>query len=100
MLSATPAYAQVTVRRQRCEQQPGVVQAQPSGLGVARLAVLTGRLGRSRVHEQRIVAKLPVRSRQGALRLARDGEAAEGPGHLLLRAAHRPLVVYRPAPES
>ncbi|HEU0101508.1 MAG TPA: phosphatase PAP2 family protein [Mycobacteriales bacterium] len=62
------------------------------------LAVLTGRLGRSRVHEQRIVAKLPVRSRQGGLRLARDGEVADGPGHLLLRAASRPLVVYRPAP--
>ena len=64
------------------------------------LAVLTGRLGRSRVHEQRIVAKLPVRSRQGALQVARDGEASEGPGHLLLRAASRELVVYRPAPEA
>ncbi len=63
------------------------------------LAVLTGRLGRSRVHEQRIVAKLPVRSRQGGLRIARDGEVADGPAHLLLRAAPRTLVVYRPAPE-
>ncbi|MCW2621114.1 MAG: hypothetical protein JWL64_716 [Frankiales bacterium] len=63
------------------------------------LAVLTGRLGTSRVHEQRIVAKLPVRSRQGGLRTARDGEASDGPGHLLLRAASRTLVVYRPAPE-
>jgi undecaprenyl-diphosphatase len=62
------------------------------------LAVLTGRLGRSRVHEQRIVAKLAVRSRQGGLRLARDGEVQDGPGHLLLRAASRTLVVYRPAP--
>lgn len=58
-------------------------------------AVLTGRLGKSRVYEQRIVAKLPVRSRQGALRVARDGESHEGPGHLLLRAATAPLVVYR-----
>ena len=62
------------------------------------LALLTGRLGRSRVHEQRIVAKLPVRSRQGGLRIARDGEVSDGPGHLLLRAASRTLVVYRPAP--
>ena len=62
------------------------------------LAVLTGRLGRSRVHEQRIVAKLPVRSRQGGLRIARDGEVSDGPGHLLLRAASHTLVVYRPAP--
>ena len=61
------------------------------------LALLTGRLGRSRVHEQRIVAKLPVRSRQGGLRIARDGEVSDGPGHLLLRAASRTLVVYRPA---
>lgn len=60
------------------------------------LAVLTGKLGRSRVHEQRIVAKLAIRSRQGGLRVARDGEATEGHGHLLLRAASRPLVVYLP----
>lgn len=59
-------------------------------------AVLTGRLGRSRVYEQRIVAKLPVRSLQGPLRIARDGEVSEGPEQLLLRAAARPLVVYRP----
>ena len=63
------------------------------------LAVLTGRLGRSRVHEQRIVAKLPVRSERHHLRVARDGEVGEVPGQLLLRAAARPLVVYRPAPE-
>lgn len=63
------------------------------------LAVLTGRLGRSSVHEQRIVAKLAVRSRQGGLPVARDGEAGQGPERLLLRAATRPLVVYRPAPE-
>ena len=60
------------------------------------LAFLTGRMGRSRVYEERIVGRLPVRSRQGALRIARDGEATDGPGHLLLRAAGRPLVVYRP----
>lgn len=64
------------------------------------LAVLTGRLGRSRVHEQRIVAKLSVRSRQGPLDLARDGEVAKGPEELLLRAAASPLVVYRPDPSG
>lgn len=58
------------------------------------LAVLTGRLGRSRVYEQRLVGSLPVRSRQAALPLARDGEIDEGPGHLTLRAAARKLVVY------
>ena len=60
------------------------------------IAVLTGRLGRSRVYEERVVGRLPVTSRQGGLRLARDGEVQDGPGHLLLRAASRPLVVYRP----
>jgi diacylglycerol kinase family enzyme/membrane-associated phospholipid phosphatase len=63
-------------------------------------AVLTGRLGRSRVYEQRIVAKLPVRSRQGGLRVARDGESHEGPGHLLLRAARQGLIVYRRDPDA
>ncbi len=58
------------------------------------LAVLTGRLGRSKVYEQRLVGSIPVRSRQGALPLARDGETNEGPGHLTLRAAARKLVVY------
>ena len=58
------------------------------------LAVLTGRLGRSKVYEQRLVGALPVRSRQGALPLARDGETNEGPGHLTLRAAAHKLVVY------
>jgi diacylglycerol kinase family enzyme len=57
-------------------------------------AVLTGRLGRSRVYEQRLVGSLPVRSRQGGLRIARDGEVSDGPGHLTLRAAADRLVVY------
>ena len=60
------------------------------------LAVMTGLLGRSRVYEQRVVGRLPVTSRQGGLRLARDGEVEEGPGHLMLRAAGKSLVVYRP----
>lgn len=60
-------------------------------------AVLTGRLGRSRVYEERVVAKLAVSSSQGGLRLARDGEVEDGPAHLLLHAARDPLIVYRPA---
>ncbi len=60
------------------------------------LAVLSGRLGRSALYEERVVGRLPVRSRQGGLRIARDGEVSDGPGELLLRAAARPLVVYRP----
>lgn len=60
------------------------------------LAVLTGRLGRSRVYEERVVGRLPVTSSGGPLRLARDGEVQEGPRRLMLRAATKPLVVYRP----
>jgi diacylglycerol kinase family enzyme/membrane-associated phospholipid phosphatase len=60
------------------------------------LAVLTGSLGRSRVYEERVVGRLPVVSRQGGLRLARDGEVEDGPGHLMLRAADKSLIVYRP----
>lgn len=60
------------------------------------VALLTGRLGRSRVYEERVVGRLAVRSRQGGLRIAQDGEVSDGPGHLLLRAAETPLVVYRP----
>ncbi|MBK5305434.1 MAG: phosphatase PAP2 family protein [Frankiaceae bacterium] len=60
------------------------------------IAVLSGRLGRSSVYEQRLVGSLPVRSRQGGLRIARDGEVSDGPGHLTLRAAADKLVVYLP----
>jgi undecaprenyl-diphosphatase len=59
-------------------------------------AVLSGRLGKSSVYEQRLVGSLPIRSRQGGLRLARDGEVGDGPGHLTLRAAADKLVVYVP----
>ena len=59
-------------------------------------AVLSGRLGKSSVYEQRLVGSLPIRSRQGGLRLARDGEVGDGPGHLTLRAAAGKLVVYVP----
>jgi undecaprenyl-diphosphatase len=60
------------------------------------LALLTGRLGRSRVYEQRVVGRLEVTSRQGGLQIARDGEVSDGPSALRLRAAREPLVVYRP----
>ncbi|MCU1623544.1 MAG: hypothetical protein JWL79_2389 [Frankiales bacterium] len=60
------------------------------------LALLTGRLGRSRVYEERVVGRLQVTSNQGDLRIARDGEVSVGPSALHLRAARVPLVVYRP----
>ncbi len=59
------------------------------------LALMTGRLGRSRVYEERVVGRLQVES-EAPLRIARDGEESKGPDRLQLRAASDPLVVYRP----
>ncbi len=60
------------------------------------LAVLTGRLGRCRVYEQRWAPELRVRSLNGALRLARDGETFDGPAEFLVTKYDRPLTVYAP----
>ncbi len=62
------------------------------------LAVLTGRLGRSRAYEQRVVAETHLRPLQQGLTLARDGEVNDAPDRLHLHAASRPLTVYRPPP--
>lgn len=62
-------------------------------------AVLSGRLGRSRVYEERRVKRLALRISEDDVELARDGEVGPRPPELCLRAAARPLVVYRPAPE-
>ena len=59
-------------------------------------AVLSGRLGRSRVYEERQVTSADVRL-TGAQELARDGEVEPAPDRLVLRSAERRLIVYRPA---
>lgn len=61
-------------------------------------AVLSGRLGRSRVYEERGVTRVDVRL-TGAQELARDGEVEPAPDQLVLRSADRRLVVYRPTPK-
>ena len=61
------------------------------------MAVLSGRLGRTRVYEQDVVRELEVESRQGPLRLARDGEVFDGPARFTVRKLDRPLTVYLPA---
>ena len=61
------------------------------------LALLTGRLGRSRVYEQRVVGRLAVGIVGTDVQMARDGEVSAAPARLLLRAAGKPLVVYRPS---
>jgi undecaprenyl-diphosphatase len=60
-------------------------------------AVLTGRLGRCRVYEERVVPRLDIRFLDPDPSLARDGETQPAPDHIELRPADHPLVVYRPA---
>jgi undecaprenyl-diphosphatase len=60
------------------------------------LAVLTGRLGRCVIYEQRFVHELRVRSLQGPLRLARDGETFDGSVEFTVTKLQEPLVLYRP----
>ena len=61
------------------------------------LAVLTGRLGRSKVYQQRVVEELRIRSLQGPLRLARDGETfVSSSDEIVVRKLPRRLAVYCP----
>jgi undecaprenyl-diphosphatase len=58
------------------------------------LALLTGRLGRSRVYEERVVGHLTVNA-PADVKVAVDGEVSDGASVLRLRATPEPLVVYR-----
>ena len=60
------------------------------------LALVTGTLGRCRSYEQRAAASLEVRSLQGPLRLARDGETFDGSEHFTVAKCDQPLAVYVP----
>ncbi len=60
------------------------------------LALASGRLGRSKVYEERLVEELSLRAEQ-PLSIARDGEVEEGVRKLRLRPAADRLLVYRPA---
>lgn len=59
-------------------------------------SVLTGRLARCRAYEQRFLHELSIRSREGPLRLARDGETFDGPEAFMVSKADKPLLVYAP----
>jgi undecaprenyl-diphosphatase len=61
-------------------------------------SVLTGTLGRCRVYEQRCVPRMQVRSLDGPLRLARDGEVFDGSNEFDICKADAPLHVFVPAP--
>lgn len=61
------------------------------------LAVLTGRLGRCKVYEQTVVKELRIRSLNGPLRLARDGETFMSSSEdVFVRKLPRRLAVYCP----
>ena len=60
------------------------------------LSVMTGRLARCGAYEQRFVRSMHVKSLEGRLRLARDGETFDGPEEFTIAKADEPLVVYVP----
>ena len=62
------------------------------------LSVMTGRLARCGAYEQRYARSMTVKSLEGRLRLARDGETFDGPEEFTIAKADDPLLVYVPAP--
>jgi undecaprenyl-diphosphatase len=64
------------------------------------LAVLTGRLHRSPVFRTWRTTNMEVRSTNGALRLARDGETFDGSDRFDIAKNGDRLLVYTPAPEN
>jgi undecaprenyl-diphosphatase len=61
-------------------------------------SVLTGTLGRCRAYEQRCVRQMHVKSTDGPLRLARDGETFDGAEEFDICKADEQLLVFVPAP--
>lgn len=64
------------------------------------LAVMTGRLGRSKVYSQGCVERVRLRGIEGPLRLARDGETFDGPEDVVVEKLARRLVVFASHPEG
>jgi undecaprenyl-diphosphatase len=59
-------------------------------------SVLTGRLSRCRVYDERTATTLRVRSLDGPARLARDGETFDGSPEFTVTKRDEPLLVYVP----
>jgi undecaprenyl-diphosphatase len=59
-------------------------------------AVLTGRLTRTPVYRRMVVPSLRIRSREGPLRLARDGETFDGGDDVAVGKEPQRLRVFRP----
>lgn len=64
------------------------------------LSILTGRLGTSRPYERWTAPELHIRSRQGPLRVATDGETWVGPEEFTVRKRPRALLVLQPPTRS
>jgi len=90
-------------RRRRLDDGLLDVRLVPAERPWARLrlfgALLTGRLGTSSVYERWTAERLHVRSLQGPLRLARDGECWQGPEEFTISKRPRALMVLQP-PEA
>ncbi len=69
---------------------------EPWARGRLILALITGRLGRCRVYEQRCAPELRVRSLGGPMRLALDGETFSGGEAFVVSKFDRRLEVYAP----
>jgi undecaprenyl-diphosphatase len=59
-------------------------------------SVLTGRLAACGAYEQRYTREVHVKSLEGELRLARDGETFDGPEEFTIAKTDEPLLVYVP----
>ncbi len=62
-------------------------------------SVLTGRLGRCRVYSQQMVKEVHVKSLEGPIRLARDGETFDGSEDFRIAKGPEPLAIFVPAGE-
>lgn len=60
------------------------------------LSMLTGRLGLCAAYERQQADEIHVRSRQGPLRLATDGESWDGPAEFVVRKRKRALLLVQP----
>jgi diacylglycerol kinase family enzyme/membrane-associated phospholipid phosphatase len=64
------------------------------------VALLTGRLARSPVYERRTATEVHVRSLQGPLQLAKDGETWTGPTRVVVRVRPDALHLLQPSGPS
>jgi len=62
------------------------------------LSALTGTLGRSRVYERIVSDQLKLRSLDGPLRLARDGESFDGPEEFVIEKSGEQIEIFVPEP--